>query len=392
MVKLTNSVGLPFLRFSTRHSPRSIRSTSGNSISPGGCHLKASTVAQWIHPHPVPAPALDQQGNRTDGPAMRTYGFDIDTLYAGIRGERFDRATTLGHTGFTGTAFWIDPPDDCYFILLTNSVHPEGKGNVLRLRHQVATVVAEALLGPAPTTQPTTEPALNMATVSVDSPSRGVPGERPIQHTLARKGDILTGIDVLIHNRFAPLVGHKIGLVTNHSGRDRDGNRTIDLLAHAPGVTLVRLFSPEHGIDGILDQKVANDVDAKTGLKIFSLYGPTQKPTPQMLEGIDTLVYDIQDAGARFYTYITTLGLCMQAAGASHVRVVVLDRPNPINGITLEGNVLEDNFTSFVGQFPLPVRHAMTIMKKMWRGFAPATIAASRISPGTASARYAYSR
>ncbi|HEX4794259.1 MAG TPA: exo-beta-N-acetylmuramidase NamZ domain-containing protein [Humisphaera sp.] len=301
--------------------------------------LKASTVAQWITPHPVPSQALDQEGKPTPGPALRTYGFDVDTLYAGIRGERFDRFTTFGHTGFTGTAFWIDPINSCYFILLTNSVHPDGKGNVLRLRHQVATAVAEALLGPAPTTQPSV----------------------PIAPIAQANGPVLCGIDVLEHDGFKQLAGRKVGLITNHSGRDRDGNRTVDLLAHAPGVQLVRLFSPEHGIDGVLDAKVDNGIDAKTGLKVFSLYGPTQKPTPQMLEGIDTLVYDIQDVGARFYTYITTLGLCMQAAADAKIKFIVLDRPNPNTGLVVDGPIADKTHQGFTAFGPLPLVHGMTV-------------------------------
>lgn len=302
--------------------------------------FESSTVAQWIKPRPVPGNALDQSGKSVPGPALRTYGFDVDTLYAGSRGERFDRFTTLGHTGFTGTAFWIDPVNDCYFILLTNSVHPDGKGNVLRLRHQVATLVGEALLGAAPATQPTTQSAI----VEVD-------------HNF----HVLCGIDVLKRDNFSALSGRKVGLITNHSGRDRDGNRTVDLLAHAPGVTLVRLFSPEHGIDGVLDAKVDNSLDSKTGLKVFSLYGPTQKPTPQMLEGIDTLVYDIQDVGARFYTYITTLGLCMQSAAQNKVRFVVLDRPNPNTGLLVDGPLADSSHLGFTSFGPLPLVHGMTV-------------------------------
>jgi len=308
--------------------------------------FKEPTMAQWIQPRPVASAALDQSGKQVPGPALRTYGFDVDTLYAGIRGERFDRFTTFGHTGFTGTAFWLDPVNDCYFILLTNSVHPDGKGNVLRLRHQVATIVAEALLGPAPTTQPTI--------------AGQAPTTQPAQF-ISRTAPVLCGIDVLERDGFKPLVGRKVGLITNHSGRDRQGNRTVDLLAHAPGVQLVRLFSPEHGIDGVLDAKVDNSVDAKTGLKVFSLYGQAQKPTPQMLEGIDTLVYDIQDAGARFYTYITTLGLCMQAAAANHVRFVVLDRPNPNTGLVMDGPLADSSHLGFTAFGPLPLVHGMTV-------------------------------
>lgn len=307
--------------------------------------MKESTVREWIKPRPVPALALDQQANRVEGPAHRTYGFDVDTLYAGIRGERFDRLTTFGHTGFTGTAFWIDPPDDCYFILLTNSVHPNGKGNVLRLRHQVATIVGEALLGPAPAALPTTRAATQPSSAESIAPSQTV----------------LCGIDVLEKTGFAPLVGHKVGLITNHSGRDAQGRRTVDLLAHAPGVQLVRLFSPEHGIDGVLDQRVSDSTDAATGLQVISLYGPNKAPTADMLQGIDTLVYDIQDVGARFYTYITTLGLCMRSAEQNHVRFVVLDRPNPNTGLVVAGPIADEKHLGFTSFGPLPLVHGMTV-------------------------------
>src|SRR5262249_35972183 len=144
---------------------------------------------------------------------------------------------------------------------------------------------------------------------------------------------VLTGIDVLARDRFAALKGRKVGLVTNHTGLDREGRSTIDLLHKAEGVTLMALFSPEHGIRGAAEEKVADSKDEKTGLPIYSLYGTRRKPSAETLQGIDTLVYDIQDAGCRFYTYISTLGLVMEAAAESKVRVVVLDRPNPIGGV-----------------------------------------------------------
>jgi uncharacterized protein YbbC (DUF1343 family) len=150
-------------------------------------------------------------------------------------------------------------------------------------------------------------------------------------------------------------------LVTNHSGRDREGRATIDLLHKAEGVTLVALFSPEHGVRGAVDEKVADTKDEKTGLPIYSLYGERRKPTAETLKDIDTLVYDIQDAGCRFYTYITTLEYVMEAAAAKKVRVVVLDRPNPLGGLVVEGPVLDAERESFVGCHPLPVRYGLTL-------------------------------
>jgi uncharacterized protein YbbC (DUF1343 family) len=172
---------------------------------------------------------------------------------------------------------------------------------------------------------------------------------------------VATGIDVLVRERFARLKGRRVGLVTNHTGRDRDGRATIDLLHQAPGVTLVALFSPEHGLRGAADARVADTRDEKTGLPVFSLYGPRRKPTAETLKGVDTLVYDIQDAGCRFYTYISTLGYLLEAAAANHVKVVVLDRPNPIGGQAVEGPVLDPGRESFTAYHRLPVRHGLTI-------------------------------
>jgi uncharacterized protein YbbC (DUF1343 family) len=280
------------------------------------------------------------------GGALRTYGFDVDTHYSSIRGDRFERGATFGHTGFTGTAFWLDPVNHCYFILLTNSVHPDGKGKVVQLRHEVATVVAEALLGPfsstgGPPVYPTLQPTETRA-------------GRPCYNTL-------TGIDILKRENFQQLAGRKIALITNQTGRDRDGNRTIDILANAKNLQLIRLFSPEHGIDGALDEKIDNSVDAKTGLKIFSLYGKTQSPTPEMLDGIDTLVFDIQDVGTRFYTYISTMGLCMKAAAERKIRFVVLDRPNPNTGLVADGPLADASHLSFIAFAALPLVHGMTV-------------------------------
>ena len=169
------------------------------------------------------------------------------------------------------------------------------------------------------------------------------------------------GIDVLEDQKFASLNGKRVGLVTNQTGINSQGRRTIDVLAHAPGVKLVAIFSPEHGIAGRADSVVQNDKDSATGLTIFSLYGDTRRPTDAMLENVDALVFDIQDVGVRFYTYITTMAYCMEAAAKHRIQFLVLDRPNPLGGDTMEGPVLDANRTSFVGYFPMPVRYAMTI-------------------------------
>ncbi len=171
-----------------------------------------------------------------------------------------------------------------------------------------------------------------------------------------------TGIDVLEEQNFAPLRGKRIGLISNQTGVDSQGRRTIDVLAHAPGVKLVALFSPEHGIAGKLDTAtIGNATDAATGLKIYSLYGDTRRPTDQMLQGLDALVFDIQGAGVRFYTFITTMGYCMEAAAKHKISFFVLDRPDPLGGEKIEGPMLDPSRISFVGYFRLPVVYAMTL-------------------------------
>jgi uncharacterized protein YbbC (DUF1343 family) len=177
----------------------------------------------------------------------------------------------------------------------------------------------------------------------------------------ALSAQTLTGIDVLEAEKFASLAGKRVGLITNQTGIDRQGHSTIDLLAHAPGVKLVALFSPEHGIRGALDERVSSSTDEATGLPVYSLYGETERPTDSMVAGIDALVFDVQDAGVRFYTYITTMGYAMEAAAAHHIAFYVLDRPDPLGGDRIEGPMLDSDRTNFVGYFPMPVRMAMTL-------------------------------
>jgi uncharacterized protein YbbC (DUF1343 family) len=177
----------------------------------------------------------------------------------------------------------------------------------------------------------------------------------------AAGGRTLTGIDVLEAQKFAPLAGERVGLITNQTGIDRNGRSTIDLLAHAPGVKLIALFSPEHGIRGGVDERIASSTDPETGLPVYSLYGETLRPTDAMLAGIDTLVFDMQDAGVRFYTYVTTMGYAMEAAAAHHIAFYVLDRPDPLGGERIEGPMLDPDHTNFVGYFPMPVRVGMTL-------------------------------
>ncbi len=177
----------------------------------------------------------------------------------------------------------------------------------------------------------------------------------------AQRPPVQLGIDRLAADGFKLLEGQRIGLVTNQTGRDRRGRTTAEVLHKANAVRLVALFSPEHGFAGKLEGKVGNATHAGSRIKIHSLYGEHRKPTPEMLDGIDTLVFDIQDIGCRFYTYISTMGLCMQACAEHGKRFVVLDRPNPINGTDIGGPLLHEKDESFVGWHTLPVRHGMTI-------------------------------
>ena len=171
---------------------------------------------------------------------------------------------------------------------------------------------------------------------------------------------MLNGIDVLVKQNFAPFKNLRVGLVTNHTGHDRQRRVTIDLLKNAPGVKLVALFGPEHGIRGELDEKVGDSVDQKTGLHVYSLYGERRFPTPEQLQGLDALVYDVQDIGCRFYTYPSTMGLCLEAAGKAKIKFFVLDRVNPINGLALEGP-LHRGKSSFVAFHSVPLRHGLTV-------------------------------
>jgi uncharacterized protein YbbC (DUF1343 family) len=169
------------------------------------------------------------------------------------------------------------------------------------------------------------------------------------------------GIDVLVAEGFRPLRGLKVGLVTNHTGVTQDGKSTIDVLFHAPDVKLIKLFSPEHGIRGEVDAAVSDGRDESTGLPIASLYGKERKPRPEDLAGLDALVFDIQDVGARFYTFVSTLGLVLEAAAESKKQLFVLDRPNPIGGRAVSGPVRDEEFASFIAYHALPVRHGMTV-------------------------------
>ena len=254
----------------------------------------------------------------------RTFGWDCDTVFSSNRGELFPKGSTFGHTGFTGTSIWFDPASQTAVIFLSNRVHPEGKGDATPVRNKVATIVASALDGKPPTTSK----------------------------------QVLSGIEILKRENFARLKGAKVGLVTNHSGTDIKGASTIDLLHQAPEVKLIALFSPDYGIRAPIDAKITDSKDQKTGLPVYILHEERRKPTPTQLEGIDTLVYDIQDCGCRFNTHIETLGMIMDAASERGIRVLILDRPNPIGGKIFYGPLPDAGKEPFHN---IPIRHGLTI-------------------------------
>jgi uncharacterized protein YbbC (DUF1343 family) len=205
--------------------------------------------------------------------------------------------------------------------------------------------------------------AIGFAASALASASADRNAPLPLQETSSYTASprTQTGIDVLEAEGFATLRGKRVGLITNRTGVDGQGRRTVDLLAHAPAVRLAALFSPEHGISGSLDAPVENSRDGATHLPIYSLFGDTRRPAPETLKNLDALVFDIQDAGVRFYTYITTMAYGMEAAAQSHIPFFVLDRPDPLGGEVIEGPMLDRGRTSFVAYFPMPVRYAMTM-------------------------------
>jgi uncharacterized protein YbbC (DUF1343 family)/CubicO group peptidase (beta-lactamase class C family) len=293
---------------------------------------------------------------------VRGLGWDIDSPFSSNRGA-FLPVGSFGHTGYTGTSMWIDPNTNTYIILLTNSVRPRPANvPVVSLRSRVASAVATTLK--LDVSAPAREKMLTMTGYS-----EAAAGSR---HVSVRNGHVLTGIDVLEKNNFAELKAGKdkevvkIGLLTNQTGIDSQGKRTIDVLNAVPGVKLSVIFSPEHGIFGAVDAMNVGDpnVDTVTGVPVFTLYGNNEakrRPPQDMLKTLDAVVFDIQDAGARFYTYPATLGYLLEEAAAANVEVIILDRPNPVTGAMVQGPMSSAEFPSFTNYFPVPVRHGMTM-------------------------------
>ncbi len=290
-----------------------------------------------------------------DNHVGRALGWDVSSAFSKTMSPYFPEGS-VGHLGFTGTAVWIDPPSRSYLIVLSNRVHPYGGGatRIRDLRIRVAAVAGAQLFQPPVVADP--GPISGPAADGPAPEIRLLPGEPGLP-----QDRVLTGLDVLADQRFAMLSGHSVGLVTNQTGIDLRGRRAIDLIAAAPGVRLQAIFSPEHGLMGVANTDVPNSRDTITGRPIWSLYGSTRRPTSAMLKDITLLVFDIQDVGVRYYTYLTTLVYVMEEAAKQKIPVLVLDRPNPINGRVVEGPLMDADLQSFTAPHPIPVRTGLTI-------------------------------
>jgi uncharacterized protein YbbC (DUF1343 family)/CubicO group peptidase (beta-lactamase class C family) len=309
--------------------------------------LSPMTVAMMTRPH-----AVSETGD------ARGLGWDIATTFSTNKGDLFPLGS-FGHTGFTGTSIWIDPASDTFIIFLSNRVHPDGKGDVGPLRGRVASIVAGSITDFSVTkaneesARTAAELLASVARLNTNNARAGV--------IPSAEAQVLNGIDVLERDGFKQLAGMRLGLITNQTGRDRAGRSTIDVLFKAPGVKLSALFSPEHGIRGLADEKISDAKDEQTGLPIYSLYGESRRPTPEQLRNLDALVFDIQDVGVRFYTYVSTLGYVIEESAKAKLPIFVLDRPNPINGVDIEGPLADADKLSFTAYHTIPVRHGMTV-------------------------------
>jgi uncharacterized protein YbbC (DUF1343 family)/CubicO group peptidase (beta-lactamase class C family) len=286
-----------------------------------------------------------------DGAGTRTLGWDMSSGFARPMTPFFP-AASVGHTGFTGTSVWIDPSSRAYVVLLTNRVHPSGGGaaRIRELRTRVTAAAGAALF----------QPLLPVVATALPTAASDLPEESGPTVTTT-PGNVRSGLDVLVEQDFAMLRGHAIGLVTNQTGIDGLGRRGVDLIASAPGVRLQSIFSPEHGITGLAETDVAHSRDAATGRPIWSLYGGVRRPTAEMLQGISMLVFDMQDVGVRYYTYLSTLVYVMEEAARHRLPLVVLDRPNPLTGQVVEGPITDVDLESFTAPHRVPVRTGLTI-------------------------------
>lgn len=305
---------------------RYARMVLGQGSLDGARVLAPRSVAAMIAPHDVPG-------------GIRALGWDVQSPYSSNRGTTLS-FRAVGHGGYTGTSLWIDPEQDLFVIFLSNRVHPNGKGQVNALAGAIATVAGTVFGRPR-----ASDPSLTAPPLAV-------------------------GIDVLTAEQFARLRGQRIALLTNDSARTRDGRRTTDVLAERKDMKLVALLSPEHGLSAARDERIADGTDGRTKLPVLSLYGgahgprgkPPAGPRPVTLPtDIDAMVIDLPDVGVRFFTYASTVHAVLRAAAERGLRVIVLDRPNPIGGMTVAGPVLKDSERSPVNHSALPIRHGMTM-------------------------------
>jgi uncharacterized protein YbbC (DUF1343 family) len=289
----------------------------------GGASLASpATIDAFRAPHDLPG-------------GLRTLGWDMMSSLSKQRGAGFSWHA-FGHGGFTGTALWLDPEAGFFVLFLSNRVHPRGKGGVQELVAQLGTLAARVVAAPPPP-------------LAVEAPcDRGT-------------SEVLAGIDVLRAQGFASLKGKRVALLANGAARAKDGTRTIELLSRAPGVELVRVFTPEHGVGADQEGKLADARDPVTGTPLVSLYGTVLEPPPGSLEDVQALVVDLPDVGARFYTYASTMHRALRAAAAARVPVVVLDRPDPLGGVEVSGPLPDASSRGFVHHAALPVRHGLTL-------------------------------
>src|SRR2546427_5658680 len=291
---------------------------------------------------------------------LRGFGWDIDSPFSTNRGELLP-VGSFGHTGYTGVSLWIDPATKTYIVLMTNAVHMGEKGSAVSLRTKVAAAVAADLA-----LRPSEAEKLRVETTTGYNEMQSAARKLAV-----RNGMVKTGIDVLEENSFALLkpgndtAPRKIGLLTNQTGLDSEGRRTLDVLAHVPGISLDAIFSPEHGVTGALDTTdVGNTKDAVTGIPVYSVYGASdaaRRPAVGDLKKLNAVLIDLQDVGARFYTYETTVGYFLEAAAKADIEVIVLDRPNPITGSFVQGPVSDEGRENYNNYYPVPVRHGMTL-------------------------------
>ena len=320
------------------HDPRSFR--LGGVAGHAGLFANANDLARYAQMIVAGGRAGEQQifqpetlakmmkPHRVAG-GVRALGWDMQTGFSSNRGDLFSKRA-IGHGGFTGTGVWIDPETGIYVIFLSSRLHPDGKGSVNRLIGRIGTVAVAAL-------------------------------ERHNHVNTPPNVEVKTGLDVLIEEKFRRLKGKRIGLIANQTAISSQGLDAVKVFAESEAVELTKIFTPEHGFAASLEGQIADGKDPRFEIPILSLYGKTRKPNASDLTDVDCLVFDIQDAGSRYYTYISTMFLAMQAAAENDKEFFVLDRPNPINGLAVDGPSLDVGRESFVGIFPMPIRHGMTI-------------------------------